>query len=73
MMVYLGGGSPGRRRNQLRLHDAPPGYVPPQPRPENARRQLRQEVILLRVATITGVLLVAALVVTCVVVIATHL
>jgi hypothetical protein len=73
MMVNLGSGTPGRRRTQLRLHDAPPGYQPPRVRPEDAQRQLRQEVILLRVATITGVLLLTALVVTCLVVIAVHL
>jgi len=55
------------------LHDPPPGYVPPQPKPEDVRRQMRQDVILLRVAVITGIGLVAALVVTCLVVIATHL
>jgi hypothetical protein len=73
MMVYLGNGTPGRRRTQLRLHDAPPGYQPPRVRPEDARRQLRQEVTVLRVAMAVAVLLVAALVVTCLVVIATRL
>jgi hypothetical protein len=70
MMAYLGG-APGRRRKIL--HDLPPGYTPPQPRPEDVQRQLRQEVTLLRVATITGILLVTALVVTCLVVIVTQL
>ena len=71
-MAYLGG-PPGRRRSQLRLHDLPPGYRPAQPRPEDVRKQLRQDAILLRVAVVAGALLVAALVVVCLVVIATHL
>jgi hypothetical protein len=71
-MAYLGG-PPGRRRNQLRLHDLPPGYTPPRPRPQDARRQLRQDQILLRIAIAAGVLLVGALVVVSLVVIATRL
>jgi hypothetical protein len=73
MMVNLSSGTPGRRRTQLRLHDAPPGYQPPRERPQDAQRQLRQEVILLRVAMVVGGLLLAALVVSCLVMIATHL
>ena len=71
-MVYLGG-APGRRRSQLRLHDLPPGYTPPKPQPEDVRRQLRQDQILLRAAIVAGVLLVGALVVVSLVAIATHL
>jgi hypothetical protein len=73
MMVNLSSGTPGRRRTQLRLHDAPPGYQPPRVRPEDAEKQLRQDAILLRVAVVFGGLLLAALVVSCLVVIATHL
>ncbi len=71
-MVYLGG-APGRKRNQLRLHDLPPGYTPPKPRPQDVRRQLRQDQVVLRVAVVAGVLLVGALVVVSLVAIATHL
>ena len=52
-MVYLGG--PGRGVRRPRLHDAPPGYRPPQLPPEQQRRQLRQDYILLRVATVCAV------------------
>lgn len=69
-MVYLGGGGRGVRRP--RLHDAPPGYRPPQLPPEERRRQLRQDYILLRVAMVFAVGLVTALVVLCLVAIATH-
>jgi len=61
------------RRQQLRLHDAPPGYRPPRPPAGEQRRELRQDQILLRVALIAGALLVTALVVLCLVMIATHL
>jgi hypothetical protein len=70
-MAYLGG--PGRGVRRPRLHDAPPGYRPPQLPPEEQRRQLRSDYILLRVATVCGVGLVAALVVICLIIIATHL
>jgi hypothetical protein len=40
--------------------------------PEEQRRQLRSDYILLRVATVFGVGLVAALVVICLIMIATH-
>lgn len=69
-MVYLGG--PWRGVRRPRLHDAPPGYRPPRLPPEEQRRQLRQDYILLRVVTVCGVGLVAALVVVCLIVIATH-
>jgi hypothetical protein len=69
-MAYLGG--PGRGVRRPRLHDAPPGYRPPKLPPEERRRQLRQDYILLRVATVCGVGLVAALVVVCLIGIATH-
>jgi hypothetical protein len=69
-MAYLGG--PGRGVRRPRLHDAPPGYRPPRlPRGEQ-RRQLRQDYILLRVATVIAVGLVIALVVVGLIVIATH-
>jgi hypothetical protein len=70
-MAYLGG--PGRGVRRPRLHDAPPGYRPPQLPPEEQLRQLRQDYILLRVAVVCGLGLVAALVVICLIVIATHL
>ncbi len=70
-MVFLGG--PGRGVRRPRLHDAPPGYRPPQPPPEEQRRQLRQDYLLLRVATVFAVGIVAALVVICLILIATHL
>jgi hypothetical protein len=70
-MAYLGG--PGRGVRRPRLHDAPPGYRPPELPPEERRRQLRQDYILLRVATVFAVGLVAALLVTCLIAIATHL
>lgn len=69
-MVYLSG--PGRGTRRLRLHDAPPGYRPPQPPPEERRRQLRQDYILLRVATVCAVGLVTALVAVVLIMIATH-
>jgi hypothetical protein len=68
-MVYLSG--PGRGVRP-RLHDAPPGYRPPQLPPEERRRQLRQDYILLRVATVCAVGLVTALVVLVLIMIATH-
>ena len=55
-----------------RLHDAPPGYRPPQLSRGELRRQLRQDYILLRVAVVCGVGLVAALLVVCLIAIATH-
>jgi hypothetical protein len=70
-MAYLGG--PGRGVRRPRLHDAPPGYRAPQLPREEQRRQLRQDYILLRVAAVGGVGLVAALVVVCLIAIATHL
>jgi hypothetical protein len=70
-MVYLGG--PGRGVRRPRLHDAPPGYRPPQISREEQRRQLRQDFILLRVATVCAVVLVTALVVIFLIIIATHL
>jgi hypothetical protein len=69
-MAYLGG--PGRGVRRPRLHDAPPGYRPPQLPVEEQRRQLRSDYILLGVATVFAVGLVAALVVVCLIVIATH-
>jgi hypothetical protein len=69
-MVYLGGSGRGVRRPQL--HDAPPGYRPPHLPPEERRRQLRQDFILLRVATVCAVGLVTALVVLVLIMIATH-
>ena len=69
-MAYLGG--PGRGARRPHLHDAPPGYRPPQLPPEEQRRQLRKDYILLRVATVLAVGLVAALVVVCLIVIATY-
>lgn len=69
-MAYLGG--PGRGVRRPRLHDAPPGYRPPQLPPEEQRRQLRQDYILLRVGTVLAAGLAAALVVICLIVIATH-
>jgi hypothetical protein len=70
-MVYLGG--PGRGVRRPRLHDAPPGYRPPQLPPEEQRHQLRKDYILLRVATVIGIGLVAALVIMCLIVIAVHM
>ena len=69
-MVYLGG--PGHGVRRPRLHDAPPGYRPPRLPPEEQRRALRQDYILLKVAVVCGIGLVAALVVVCLIVIATH-
>lgn len=70
-MADLGG--PGRGVRRPRLHDAPPGYRPPELPPAERRRQLRQDDILLRVAAVFAVGLVAALLVTCLIAIATHL
>lgn len=70
-MVYLGGPQRGRR-NQLRLHDAPPGYHPPRMTAGERRREVRQDLIATRVAAVALALLVTALVVVCAVMIATH-
>jgi hypothetical protein len=70
-MVYLGGPQ-FRRRQQLRLHDAPPGYRPPRMPGAVRRRELRQDQVLLRVATVVAAMLVTALVVLCAIVIATR-
>jgi hypothetical protein len=76
-MVYLGGPR-GRRSTRSRgiyLHDPPPGYHPPRPRmPLQARRrQEREDRVLLRVVTVTLILLVTAAVAIFAVFIATHL
>ena len=72
-MVFLGG-NPSRRRTQLRLHDAPPGYRPPPVRMSRQARQreLREELIVVRVATVAGVLLGLAVVAIIIVMVATH-
>jgi hypothetical protein len=71
-MVYLGG--PSRGAPRPRLHDAPPGYRPPRSRisVKEQRRQARQELVLMRVATVILVPTAIALVVMIFVIIATH-
>jgi|HubBroStandDraft_5_1064220.scaffolds.fasta_scaffold237427_2 hypothetical protein len=60
-MVWLGGPRGGARRGArpLVLHDPPPGYVPPhEPEisPEEMRKRLRTDWILLRIGTVVLVL-----------------
>ena len=69
-MVNLGPQWRGVQRP--RLHDAPPGYVPPRPSREVQRRQLRLDYILLRAGTVVAIGLVAAILVICLVEIAVH-
>ena len=72
MMVYLGGRWRGAFRP--RLHDAPPGYRPPRNRLplKERRRKARQDLILMRVATVILVPAAVALVVLILVMIAAH-
>ena len=71
-MVNLGG--PWRGVSRPRLHDAPPGYRPPRRRLplKERQRQARQDLVLMRVATVVVVLMAVALLVVIIVVIATH-
>jgi hypothetical protein len=59
-MVYLGG---PRGRRGLRLHDPPPGYHPPRPRIplQDRQRRVREDWVLLRVATVVLALATAAM------------
>ncbi len=76
-MVWIGGprrrGRAGRASG-IYLHDPPPGYHPPRFRvPLKAqRRKLRQEYVLMRVATVVVVLLATAFLVMMLMIIATH-
>lgn len=77
-MVYLGG--PRRRARAGRasgvyLHDPPPGYHPPRSRVplKQRQRQLREDYVLMRVATVIVVLLAAAFLGMMLMIIATHL
>jgi hypothetical protein len=69
-MVYLGG---PRGRRSIRLHDAPPGYRPPGMARKDRQQVVRQDRILLRVATLILIPTAAAFLVLLVVIIATHL
>jgi hypothetical protein len=73
-MVYLGGPTGPRRRRGIYLHDPPPGYHPPRPRPslKDRQRQARQERAFIRVATIILVPTAAAVLVIISLIIATH-
>ena len=70
-MVYLCG--PGRGTRRPRLHDAPPGYSPPQLPPEEQRRRFRRDYILYRGAIVCAAGLVVAILVIFLIMIATHL
>jgi hypothetical protein len=70
-MVYLGGPL-NRRRQQLRLHDAPPGYRPPRIPVKNRKKKERQAQELIRVPTVVLVLAAAATVVLVLVMAATY-
>ena len=73
-MVWLGGprrGSGGARR--IVLHDPPPGYRPPSLPRKFVQRQLRDDYILMRVATVVLALLGAAFMVIICVMIATYI
>jgi hypothetical protein len=71
-MVFLGG---RRGRRGIYLHDPPPGYHPPRSRePLKAQqRKLRQDYVLMRVATVIVVLLATAFLAMMLMIIATHL
>jgi hypothetical protein len=80
-MVWLSGPRRGRlRRNQpdlirqrgIYLHDPPPGYRPPTMPSKDRQRLLRDDWILMRVATVVLVLAAAAFMVIIFVIIATH-
>jgi hypothetical protein len=74
-MVYLGGPlDPRRRRRGIYLHDPPPGYHPPRPRLplKDQQGQVRQEWILMRVATVVLVLTAGAVLVIISLIIAAH-
>jgi len=61
-MVWLGGprrGS-GRGGRPIVLHDPPPGYQPPRMPRKFVQRQLRDDYILMRVATVVLALLAVA-------------
>ncbi len=77
-MVWLGGprrpGRYSRRPAGIYLHDPPPGYQPPRAREslKERQREAREDLILMRVATVVLTLVVAAFVVIMLVIIATH-
>ena len=77
-MVWIGGprrrGRAGRASG-IYLHDPPPGYHPPRSRvPLKAQqRKLRQDYVLMRIATLVVVLLAAAFLVMMLMIIAAHL
>lgn len=77
-MVYLGGprrrGRAGRASG-IYLHDPPPGYHPPRSRVplKQQQRKLREDYVLMRVATVVVVLLATAFIVMMVMIIATHI
>jgi hypothetical protein len=81
-MVWLNGPRRGRLRGKqpdlirqrgIYLHDAPPGYRPPTMPSKDRQRLLRDDWILMRVATVVLVLVATAFMVMIVVIIATHM
>lgn len=78
-MVWLSGPRRGRLRGKqpdlirqrgIYLHDPPPGYRPPRMPSKFLRRQLRDDYILMRVATVVLALLgVAFVVIICVMIV----
>ena len=73
MMVYLNG--PSRGVSRARLHDPPPGYRPPKRRlpVKERRRKVRRDWILMRVTSVTLVLVVVAFVGVMLLIIATNI
>jgi hypothetical protein len=73
-MVFLSG--PRRGVGRVKLHDPPPGYHPPRPRPsiplKDRQRLAREYLITMRVATVVLVFAAAAFIVIIFVIIATH-
>jgi hypothetical protein len=77
-MVYLGGPrrrSRAGRASGIYLHDPPPGYHPPRSRVpmKQQRRKLREDYVLMRVATVVVAFLATALLVMLLMIIATHI
>jgi hypothetical protein len=77
-MVWIGGprrnDSFGKGRRGIYLHDPPPGYHPPRPEIplKDRQRQARQELTLMRVATVVLILVAVAFMVIMLLIIATH-
>jgi hypothetical protein len=73
-MVWLGGPRKrtGYRGRGIYLHDAPPGYHPPAMPPKQRQRVARQDLVLMRVATVALVVAAAAFIVIILVFAATH-